>query len=241
MATQIINDNSCIRIIKDDTTLLINKAQVRTIDTLQNDTVRIDIGKRSLRNVYIRLADVTAPAGLADVNALRDAIKAMFDNNGVDNNTLNGNIDQVKTMLGAMGQQITAIQQGIGSVAQAMAGLSTAQGLQTLQDAITNSGQNQLTQLGILSQMLADIKSMINGNNNFREPVLVDESVPMVVYNGFITPASGTDAVTANPIWAIQRVTRNGDMFTYEWADGSQQFTNIWDNRYNLKYQPLVK
>jgi hypothetical protein len=79
MQTQIINDNSCIRIVNDNLPVLVNKAQIKTIDTAKNEMVRIDIGEGPLKQIYIKFSEVTVPAGLADVNALRDAIKAMMD------------------------------------------------------------------------------------------------------------------------------------------------------------------
>ena len=87
-----------------------------------------------------------------------------------------------------------------------------------------------------MSQLLGQInQTMAAANNNLSQPVRVDESVPRVVYNGY---AGTVGAATTDPVWAIQRITRNGDMYIYEWASGNKQYTNIWDNRYNLKYLP---
>ena len=79
MVTQIIDDTSCIRLIFDGNVYLVNKAWIRSIETVQNDTVKIDVAAGTLKHLYIKLSEVSLPAGLADVFALRDAIKAMLD------------------------------------------------------------------------------------------------------------------------------------------------------------------
>jgi hypothetical protein len=209
METQIINDNSCIRVINDGTPLLINKAQIKTIDTVKNELVRIDIGEGALRHIYIRATEVTLPAGLADVNALRDAIKAMLD--GTD-----------------CCAQMTAIAQSeLGKMAEVKASVDTL-------------GQNQSAQLGNVLTALGQIKDALNGNNDrFREPVRIDESNPLVIYNGFVASFSAAGPTASDPLWAVQKVMRTGDTFIYLWANGNKQFTNIWDNRETLDYQPL--
>lgn len=79
MAVQIIDDYSCIKIVTNGDALHVNKKLVKTLDILQNDTVRINIGEGTLHHLYIKLADVNQPAGMQDVQALRDVIKHMLD------------------------------------------------------------------------------------------------------------------------------------------------------------------
>src|ERR1700733_9486132 len=113
MGTQIINDNSCIRIISGDTPLIINKSQVKTIDVVKNQTIRIDIGAGALRNIYIRFSDVTLPAGLPDVDTLRDAIKAMLDGAENDNSSLAVNVVSVKTSVDAVKTSVDSVAQSV--------------------------------------------------------------------------------------------------------------------------------
>jgi hypothetical protein len=272
MSVQIINDNSCIRIINGTTPLLVHKKQVKTIDTIKNDTVRIDIGEGTLRHIYIKLSDVTTPSGLADVNVLRDAIKAMLDGEETDNSSLVSNmadvktsvdvvktsvdsvgqkvadagtaqtnsLNTVKTSVDALGIQISAVKDSVNGLQQSIANISPLAGLQSIHDQIASSSTSQTTQLANMATALTDIKSLLNGtSDNFKDPVRVDESVPMVVYNGYVLSASHYGAATQDPVWAIQRITRNGDAFIYEWAGGAKNFTNVWDNRYNLTYAPV--
>jgi hypothetical protein len=258
METQIINDNSCIRVINDGTPLLIIKTQVKTIDTVKNEMVRIDIGEGALKHIYIKYSDVTLPAGLADVFALRDAVKAMLDVAQAQadltplttliqttSTAQTDGITAVKTSVDTLAQQVTASgnaqTQNLAAVKQsvdALSLISTNQSAQLdgIKQEVIKSGNSQTTLLTSMAQVLGQInQSLAAANNNLSQPVRVDESVPMVVYNGF---AGAVGAATTDPVWAIQRITRNGDMYIYEWANGNKQYTNIWDNRYNLNYLP---
>jgi hypothetical protein len=83
---QIFNDGAVIRIENGTKTLLVTKEQVKTIDTIQNNIVRIDIGEGPLKNIFINYQDVTNPV-VASANELRDLIKGwmLSDNyNGGD-------------------------------------------------------------------------------------------------------------------------------------------------------------
>lgn len=88
-----------------------------------------------------------------------------------------------------------------------------------------------------MNNLLTDIKNYVNPvyQNAFNEPSRYDESIPMVVYYGYAV----SGARPQDPAWAIKKVTRNGDVFIYEWADGNQTMNHIWDDRYNLTYLPL--
>jgi hypothetical protein len=81
MSLQIINDGACIRIQQDTAILLITKSQIKTIDTVRTDTVRIDIGEGALKNIYVRYTDVTDPV-VQNAAELKDAIRAMLATGG---------------------------------------------------------------------------------------------------------------------------------------------------------------
>lgn len=86
MAFQIFNDGACIRIENGTKTLLVTKEQIKTIDIIQNNIVRIDIGEGPLKNIFVNYLDVSAPV-VASANELRDLIKGwmLSDNyNGGD-------------------------------------------------------------------------------------------------------------------------------------------------------------
>ena len=190
MAIEIFNDGASLRILNNCSVILVSKLQIKTIETIRNDVVRLDIGEGALKNIYIKFADVTTPAGLADAGQLRDAINAMLLSN--------------------------------------VAGAAT----EVKQDA----------EIGILNGILGvltDLKVIMNtggGGGGIKQPIRIDESTPNIIYNGFAV----TGASTAEAIWAIQRVTRDKDIIVYEWADGNELYDNVWDDRYNLAYAPVV-
>lgn len=82
MAIEILNDGASLRIVNKGSVILVNKLQIKSIETIRTDTVRLDIGDGALKNIYIKFADVTTPAGLTDAGQLRDAINAMLKANG---------------------------------------------------------------------------------------------------------------------------------------------------------------
>ncbi|GAA4727386.1 hypothetical protein [Flavisolibacter ginsenosidimutans] len=76
-ATNLINDGAVIRIEKNGKTLLVAKDQVKTIDTVHDNIVRIDIGEGPLKNIFLNYQEVSNPV-VASANELRDTIKAMM-------------------------------------------------------------------------------------------------------------------------------------------------------------------
>ncbi len=83
MAFQILNDGACIRIENGTKILLVTKEQVKTIDTIHDNTVRIDIGEGPLKNIFINYQDVQNPQ-VASANELRDTIKQMLRSDNFD-------------------------------------------------------------------------------------------------------------------------------------------------------------
>ena len=81
---------------------------------------------------------------------------------------------------------------------------------------------------------IVNLKNSINVINDklFYECRLVDESNSNVVYKGFANPG----ALTSQAVWAIQKITNNAGILSYQWADGNKNFDNIWNNRKILPY-----
>ena len=182
----VYNDGACIKVAFNGNVIQINKAQIKTIDTIRNDTVRIDIGEGPLKNVYVRLSDVIFPEGFRDVIALRNYIKDLL------------------------------IQNGFSTEAK--------------QDA-------EINELQQVKQVLLDIKVAFQnsgGAGGVKQPLREDESQPNVVYKGYAVP----NARTSDALWAIQKISRVDNQIIYEWADGDENYDNIWDNRYELQYFP---
>jgi hypothetical protein len=75
---QIFDDGNVLRIVYQNATELhVHKAQIRTIDMIQNDTVRIDIGEGALHHIYLKWSEVIEPR-TTDTLALQIAIKNML-------------------------------------------------------------------------------------------------------------------------------------------------------------------
>ena len=76
--TEIINDGASLRIVKPEGVILVNKLHVKTIDTIKDEIVRLNIGEGALKNIYIKFADVVNPYGLENAAQLRDEINNML-------------------------------------------------------------------------------------------------------------------------------------------------------------------
>lgn len=74
---QILRDGEYLRIQSNGKTLLINKDQIKAIDTIHDSIVRIDVGEGPLKNFFFNYLEVTAPA-VGSASELRDAIAAML-------------------------------------------------------------------------------------------------------------------------------------------------------------------
>ena len=224
METQIINDNACITILNDGIPLSVIKAKISAIDTVKNELVRIDVGHGPLRHIYIRLSDVTVPAGLANVNALMDAIKNMLGGDPSSNSDPASQTASTRAF---------SEQMAVTSQAQSAA-------MDSLRQEIINASDRQAALLEGMTQVLNQINLSFNGtNDHLKYPVLIDGSRQMVTYYGFTESGDASSQSVTDPKWAVQRVTRNGNGYISEWPNGYQQFTNIWNNRYNLDYKPL--
>lgn len=57
---------------------------------------------------------------------------------------------------------------------------------------------------------------------------------PTAVLNYFGKAQIGTSTASAG--WQIKRMTVSGTVTKFEWAGGTDSFTNVWDNRGSLSY-----
>lgn len=74
---QVMNAGSSILIQKGNKNLLVSKEQIKTIDTVHDNIVRIDIGEGALKNIFINYQDVYHPAVNSAAN-LRDFINGLL-------------------------------------------------------------------------------------------------------------------------------------------------------------------
>src|SRR5258708_9720120 len=79
MSVQLYSYGACVRLVTDNSVLMLAKSQVKRIEVVRQDTVKISLGDGTLNEILIKVADVTQPAGLVDVADLRDAITHLLD------------------------------------------------------------------------------------------------------------------------------------------------------------------
>lgn len=79
MSVQIYSYGGFIRLVTDSCVLLLAKTQVKSVEAVRDDSVKISLGEGPLNEIVVKLSDVTVPAGLIDIAALRDAIAHMLD------------------------------------------------------------------------------------------------------------------------------------------------------------------
>lgn len=58
------------------------------------------------------------------------------------------------------------------------------------------------------------------------------EEVGQITYIGSASRGSST----SNPVWQIKKITEAGKDTSIEWADGSDDFDFVWDDRANYIY-----
>lgn len=64
------------------------------------------------------------------------------------------------------------------------------------------------------------------------ELVLIDDTSSTVSYFGFAEIGS----LTSEALWKIKKMTISGTVTSFYFADGNDNYDNIWDNRASLSY-----
>jgi hypothetical protein len=118
MAIEISDNGASLKIKNGTQVRFIMKNQIQEIVVVKTDTVKIDIGKGALYNVFIPFADVTVPA-VANVEALRDAINEMLSHAAAGTateakqieeieklNNLNTTVDQIKSSVNSLDNKV---------------------------------------------------------------------------------------------------------------------------------------
>jgi hypothetical protein len=178
MATQIENLGAALKITINGSSRSVMKSQIEAIEALEEDIIKIDIGKGALNNIFIEQRDVTVPASVSAIN-LADQILLMIES-------------------------------------ASSAGLAT-EAKQTAQIAELQAVKSAVTTLN---------------DKSFFEPRIVDETNPNVIYQGYALSNIANDFAG----WAIQKITNNKGIFTYQWAGGTKTFDKVWNGRKTLIY-----
>lgn len=182
--------------------------------TLINET------NTQLQNV---VSGITAANNKADSNA--QLVAGMYDNGAA--------LNQLVTV------NNTATLQKLDEVK--LATVDTSAGLDSIKSAINTNGQSQSQQFTNMLATLNQINATLNGSNDYyKDPLRIDDTAPLVVFKGYSAITNLDPNSSGNPVWAIEKIIRNGDSYTYLWANGSKSMTNIWLNRANINYLPLA-
>lgn len=67
---------------------------------------------------------------------------------------------------------------------------------------------------------------------NVEEATVVDKASSSVTYVGTARLGAGTDSA----VWQIAKITLSGTVTSVTYADGNDDYDNIWDNRASLSY-----
>ena len=220
METRISNDGSYIKLVVGDLPLLISKAHIRTIDTVRDECVRLNIGEGAIRHIYIRYADVTLPAGLADVFALRDAVKGMADTGGIVGG--GGGSECCEGLLEATQNNGLAITNGLNNVKNSADNVAAQVGLakdaQLLSLAAVNDSVNNVG-IQVIASKDAQLLSLSTLNS----------SVGAVVTK--INDTAATQMAALNPIKVnVQALATAGANHTLQLTD----LIAIGNNQVNL-------
>jgi hypothetical protein len=178
MATQIENIGAALKITINGSSRSVMKSQIEAIEPLEDNIIKIDIGKGALNNIFINQGDVTVPAS-ENATELSDQILLMIES-------------------------------------ASSAGLAT-EAKQTAQIAELQAVNTAVTTLN---------------DKSFFEPRIVDETNPNVIYRGFALSNIALDFAG----WAIQKITNNKGVYTYQWAGGTKSFDKVWNGRKTLVY-----
>ena len=163
MNIQIIDNFNYLTIQLDDSVLLLNKAHIRSIEAVKDDTLKIDTCQQPLNQLYIRFTDVTTPKGLGDVNDLRDAVANMVN--------------------GSKTSGDTALLAALSSLDRKLDDINTN---------VVNSCAIENRSLTQLSDSLDYIKILLDGAyNGYKEPLRIDEVLPGLTYKGYVSIVSG--------------------------------------------------
>ena len=109
---EIMNNGGSIKLIEGAQIRNVNKAQIKLVEVIKTNIIKIDIDKGALGNIFLPYASVTNPA-TADANALAEAITAMLPSGGGGGggggDATEAKQDAIITILNALGSTLTGI------------------------------------------------------------------------------------------------------------------------------------
>ncbi|RYY91012.1 MAG: hypothetical protein EOO15_00280 [Chitinophagaceae bacterium] len=144
MGINIFDGGASIRIVRGSKTLLVNKEQIKAIDTIHDAIVRIDIGEGPLRNIFLDYREVNQPE-VGGSEDLRDIINQMLtarsgSGDGSGCNCTCGDASESGQMM--IYKQLESIGLGVGAL------LSIAKDILRTKPTIIDEGNSEMIYRG---------------------------------------------------------------------------------------------
>lgn len=154
----------------------------------------------------------------ADIAWFRFWAQSLYDRvggaTGPSNTELAALISALTSTVNVIDGSVDTLQTGLADVVLDVSAIQTA----------LNTAQSDLTALALRVTAL-ELATM-------QTAMQYDYIDATTSYRGEAVPGS----LTSDPLWRVQRITITGDDLVIEWADGSSDFTQIWDDRLSLTY-----
>ena len=170
---------------------------------------------RNIGTVLIAGKPVTVQG---DISWLRFWAQSLYDRvggaTGASNTELAALISALTSAVSVIDGSVDTLQTGLADVVLDVSAIQTA--LNTAQADITALAL-RVTALELATMQTAMQYDYIDATTSYR---------------GEAVPGTATSAA----LWRVQRITITGDDLVIEWADGSSDFTQIWDDRLSLTY-----
>lgn len=83
---------------------------------------------------------------------------------------------------------------------------------------------------------IEDIEAFLSSSTELEDPIDAYSSSGSYVYIG----RKLDDALPSDASWQIYRYTKGEPASSIVWADGNQEFDNVWNNRLGLTYLPIA-
>lgn len=123
MIIEIYNELSLLRFVFNGNTVAINKAQVKAVETLKGELLRIDLGEGVLKHITIPYTDVTYPRLYASRDELKTELLQMLASGSMgslntDNLATLANQEEIINLLGVMAGKLGDINVSIQALHQ---------------------------------------------------------------------------------------------------------------------------
>lgn len=99
-------------------------------------------------------------------------------------------------------------------------------------EGITIPNQNKIIHTHQIQINGSLVDEQIIQSKEYFEALRIDEISDNLVYIGY----ADIGTLDGAPDWAIKRLQKTGVVTSVQWADGNQNYDNIWDDRASLTY-----